>query len=256
MKPFGEWGMCVQWVKWRWWGSGRRDAREMEGLLKENQRKMCVSAELLELNQTLHCAVGQHMTYPCLCVSATVFLHRKVQTIRQDLVLVEMRWGKALRLQGALLMSDAIWPAAQDCSNITWVNSLVMNGRTSDGEERLHLPCLPPKTWTCLRVEAGWEPTVLPHTGTGYQVSHIYEITNFPVSISSDSSFLCICWVFLPQVLVFLRKTFPFSEEPFCKVEKESVAVIFSSPFGRKGMKCLYSSSTLILWCWPCCRRE
>lgn len=165
------------------------------------------------------------------------------------------RWGEAKPCDSREL-SDAIWPAAQDCSNITWVNSLVMNGRTSDGEERLHLPCLPPKTWTCLRVEAGWEPTVLPHTGTGYQVSHIYEITNFPVSISSDSSFLCICWVFLPQVLVFLRKTFPFSEEPFCKVEKESVAVIFSSPFGRKGMKCLYSSSTLILWCWPCCRRE
>lgn len=72
----------------KWWDRRRRDAQEMEGLQKGNLRKMCVSAELLKPNQALSWAMGQHMTYPCLCVSATVFLHKKSANCQERLHIV------------------------------------------------------------------------------------------------------------------------------------------------------------------------
>lgn len=54
-----------------------------EGTLEEgNERKMCVSAELLKPSQALSWAMGQCMTYLCLCVGTGGFLQRKDGTVR------------------------------------------------------------------------------------------------------------------------------------------------------------------------------
>lgn len=60
---------------------------------RKSEKDVCVSSTA-EAKQSLIWAMGQHMTYPCLCVSATVFLHKKVQRVRRDFILLEMRLEK------------------------------------------------------------------------------------------------------------------------------------------------------------------
>lgn len=50
---------------------------EEKGLGKGNERKMCVSAELLKPSQALSWAMGQHMTYLCLSLGTGGFLQRR-----------------------------------------------------------------------------------------------------------------------------------------------------------------------------------
>lgn len=127
--------------------------QEEKGLGKGNQRKMCMSAELLQPNQALSWAMGQHMTYLCctggifctLCWYWRIFAEERANCQVNFAVAGDEVKQSPIMLGCSANCSAEVFPPVQDYWCVIQSKSSVMRGRDFSGEERHCVPFLCPE---------------------------------------------------------------------------------------------------------------
>lgn len=146
-------GVCLHGGEWWWRGGGA----EEKGLGKGNERKMCVSAELLKPSQALSWAMGQHDLSMPLSWYWRIFAEERLNCqvnfaiagdeVKQSLIMLGCSANCPTEIPPAVQdYSGVIWPKAQ-----WWVEEI-----SRVKKDTASLSC-PQKSWNCLRWERGWE---------------------------------------------------------------------------------------------------